>query len=142
MQIQKYATKKYTMRKIESDSSKIKDNIDAEFFSSELLETDNIAKKKKIANANSKHATKKQAIKKIKYDSVEVGDDIDAKLFSFELPEVNYDTSTELFAPFTQSKKTTVSNQLSMQVQQSGNNSEKKRMAKANLKCATKKNKQ
>ncbi|KAF0537293.1 hypothetical protein F8M41_008459 [Gigaspora margarita] len=124
MPIQKYATKKHTMRKIESDSSKIEDNIDAEFFLSELLETDNIASTE------------------LSYDSVEVGDDIDAELFSFELPEVNYDTSTELSASITQSKKTTVSNQLSIQIQQSGNNSEKKRMAKANLKCATKKNKQ
>ncbi|RIB15817.1 hypothetical protein C2G38_2191562 [Gigaspora rosea] len=165
----KRAAKKQTIKKIGSDENESGDSIDAEFFSSELSETDNDAitklfvpttrtkraieklsdiRKKKTAKANSKHVAKKQTIKEIKSDSNEIEDNIDAEFLSSELPEVDDDASTELSVPTTRTKRaiekaieklSDISNQPSTQAQQSGNNSEKKKTAKANSKRATKK---
>ncbi|CAG8574458.1 8506_t:CDS:2, partial [Gigaspora rosea] len=105
--------------------------------STQARQSGNNSGKKKTAKANSKRATKKQTMKKIESDSGEIEDNIDAELLSSKLPEVDDDASTKLSVPITRSKKTTDSNQPLIQAQQ-----RKKRTAKANLKRATKKNKQ
>ncbi|CAG8523300.1 13167_t:CDS:2, partial [Racocetra fulgida] len=78
------------------------------------------------ATTNLKYAAKKQAKKKVESNNDEAEDNIDVES---EQLEADVSTSFELSAPITQSKKAfekllDISNQLLMQVQQSGNNSD------------------
>ncbi|CAG8734218.1 19832_t:CDS:2, partial [Gigaspora margarita] len=101
------------LNSIEIDSDETGDNIDA---SSELLETNNDARKK-ISKANLKSAAKKQTIKEIGSDNNEFGDNNDAEFFLSKLPETDDNASTELSVPITQPKRaieklSDISNQL------------------------------
>ncbi|RIB16454.1 hypothetical protein C2G38_2038567 [Gigaspora rosea] len=115
-----------TTNSIEIDSDEAEENIDA---LSKLLETEDDARKKKMAKANSKRAAKKQIIKEIGSDENESGDNIDAEFFSSELPETDVDAITELFVPTTQTKRAI----------EKLSDIRKKKTAKANSKRAAKK---